>query len=91
MKKSGEFPSENRVRSNFFQFVSVGENAEKKIWIKLYDNKYLYENFNSNFSLQNKQLQQLSQLLKTQRIKLYDNKYFYENFNSNFSLQNKKL
>ena len=40
-------------------FVQVAENAEKKIWIQLYDNKYFYENFNSNFSLQNKQLQHI--------------------------------
>ena len=42
-----------------FVSVEVAENAEKKIWIKLYDNKYFYENFNLNFSLQNKQLQQI--------------------------------
>ena len=40
--------------------VSVAENAEKKIWIKLYHNKYFYGTFNSNFSLQNKQLQQIN-------------------------------
>jgi len=41
---------------NCFEFA---ENAEKKIWIKLYDNKYFYGTFNLNFSLQNKQLQQM--------------------------------
>jgi hypothetical protein len=44
-----------------FKFISVAENAEKNIWIKLYDNKYFYGTFNSNFSLQNKQLQQTKQ------------------------------
>ena len=39
--------------------IWVYENAEKKIWIKLYDNKYFYGTFNSNFSLQNKQLQHI--------------------------------
>ena len=33
----------------FFSFFEVAENAEKKIWIKLLNNKYFYENFNSNF------------------------------------------
>ena len=36
--------------------IWVVENAEKKIWIKLYQNKHFYGNFNLNFSLQNKQL-----------------------------------
>ena len=78
-----------------FQFVSVAENAEKKISIQLYHNKYFYGNFNSNFSLQNKQLQHfvlvVENIEKKISIKLYDNKYFYENFNLNFSLQNKQL
>ena len=39
-----------------FEFA---ENAEKKIWIDLLNNKYFYGNFNLNFSLQNKQLQQI--------------------------------
>ena len=39
---------------NMFEFA---ENAEKKIWIKLLNNKYFYENLNLNFSLQNKQQQ----------------------------------
>ena len=37
--------------------MEIAENAEEKISIELYDNKYFYENFNLNFSLQNKQLQ----------------------------------
>ena len=41
-------------KQEIFEF---GENTEKKIWIKLWNNKYFYENFNLNFSLQNKQLQ----------------------------------
>ena len=37
--------------------LKFAENAEKKIWIKLLNNKYFYENLNLNFSLQNKKLQ----------------------------------
>ena len=40
-----------------FDIFEVGENEEKKIWIKLWNNKYFYENFNLKFSLQNKKLQ----------------------------------
>ena len=83
--------------------VSVAENAEKKIQIKLYDNKYFYGTFNSNFSLQNKQLHHLEaaptstnvsvaeNAEKKISIHLWNNKYFYGTFNSNFSLQNKQL
>ena len=41
----------DEVRNKMFE---VSENAEKKIQIKLLNNKYFYENFNLNFSLQNK-------------------------------------
>ena len=40
-------------KNDFFTFVEVAENAEKKISIKWYHNKYFYGTFNSNFSLQN--------------------------------------
>ena len=53
---------------NCEKHVSVAENAEKKISIQLYDNKYFYENFNSNFSLQNKQLKQFQLELRGQKI-----------------------
>ena len=36
------------------------EDAEEKIQIKLLNNKQFYENFNLNFSLQNKKLQQFN-------------------------------
>ena len=71
------------------------KNAEKIIWIKLWNNKYFYGNFNLNFSLQNKKLQQMFEFVENAEkkiwIKLLNNKYFYENFNLNFSLQNKKI
>ena len=51
----------------FLKNVSVAENAEKKIWIQLWNNKYFYGTFNSNFSLQNKQLQHLSSSFETPR------------------------
>ena len=51
--------------------ASVAENEEKKIWIKLYDNKYFYGTFNSNFSLQNKQLQQLIVQKKLGKISFF--------------------
>ena len=50
-------------------FVEVAENAQKKNWIKLYHNKYFCENFNLNFSLQNKKLQQIFDLRLKKRIK----------------------
>ena len=43
--------------------LKCAENAEKKIWIKLLNNKYFYENFSLNFSLQNKQFQQIYSFL----------------------------
>ena len=43
-----------RKGENLWKFVEVAENAEKKIWIKLLNNKQFYENFNLNFSPQNK-------------------------------------
>jgi len=51
---------------DFGKNVEIAENAEKKIWIQLYHNKYFYGNFNSNFSLQNKKLQQLKRKKKSQ-------------------------
>ena len=51
-------------------FVSVAENAEKKIWIKLMNNKYFYENFNLNFSLQNKKLQHLFEFAESAEKKI---------------------
>ena len=47
------------IRGFLLPNVEVAENAEKKISIQLYDNKYFYGTFNLNFSLQNKQLQQI--------------------------------
>ena len=63
-KKKFEFPQESffvskKSFSKIFEFV---ENVEENIWIKLYHNKYFYENFNLNFSLQNKQLEQITTL-----------------------------
>ena len=49
-----------------FEFV---ENAEEKIRIKLLNNKQFYENFNLNFSLQNKQLQQIIKKRETKNKK----------------------
>ena len=48
--------------------VTVVENAEKKISIQLLNDKYFYGNFNSNFSLQNKKLQQMQLILKRKKI-----------------------
>ena len=39
--------------------VEVVEKTEKKSSIELLNNKYFYENFNLNFSLQNKKLQHI--------------------------------
>ena len=41
------------------KYVEVSENAEKKNSIQLWNNKYFYGTFNSNFSLQNKKLKHL--------------------------------
>ena len=57
------------MEKHFGKNVEVAENAEEKISIKLLNNKYFYGTFNLNFSLQNKQLQQMSKLLKMQRKK----------------------
>ena len=59
-KSEINWPTNKNLR-DLFEFA---ENAEKKIWIKLLNDKYFYENFNLNFSLQNKQLQVLNKWMK---------------------------
>ena len=45
------------------RYFWVVENEEEKFSIKLLNNKYIYENFNLNFSLQNKELQRILNFL----------------------------
>ena len=49
----------NFQQKKIYVNVEVAENEEEKISIQLLNNKYFYGTFNSNFSLQNKQLQHL--------------------------------
>ena len=73
---------QKEVYFNFKLNVSVAENSEEKISIQLYDNKYFYGNFNSNFSLQNKQLKRFVEVAENAEkkisIELYNNKSFLE-------------
>ena len=84
-------------------YVSVAENAEEKISIQLLNNKQFYGTFNSNFSLQNKQLRQMEQngkkwkkmekkskmskFLKIKRKKVSLQYNFNGNFYTNISLK----
>ena len=74
-----------------FQNVSVAENAEKKFSIKLYHNKYFYGNFNSNFSLQNKQLQHIKKVFFLLRINSVIERKLNYSFSHFFQFNLKKL
>ena len=57
--------SETQMRESKTQTSQFLKTQRKKISIQVLNNKYFYENFNLNFSLQNKKLQQIKKNPKT--------------------------